>query len=100
MDVEELKCIKCKSRTPNKDVQQTISYCKGKERSRVSAFCETCGSKKSKWGSLDKPSKLTEIKKPKNRISDGMLKEIDMLFKNDEFQNMTLNFVKDLMNNK
>ena len=60
--VENMRCIKCKDKTGNIDIEQTVS---AKNRARIKAKCEKCGSIKTRFGSIDKPINPTQPKKEK-----------------------------------
>jgi RNase P subunit RPR2 len=64
--VENIRCIKCKTKTPNVNVEQIKIECKGKERDRIVALCQECGSKKTRFGNASQPIK--EKPKPKKNI--------------------------------
>ena len=60
--VENMRCIKCKDKTGNVDVEQIIT---ANNRARIMAKCEQCGSVKTRFGSIDKPVRPPPPKKEK-----------------------------------
>ena len=66
--VENIRCIKCKTKTGNVDVKQIKIECKGKERDRIVAICQECGCKKTRFGNASQPIKEKPMPKPKKNI--------------------------------
>jgi hypothetical protein len=81
--LEDLHCIKCKSRTGNTDIAQKVIQCKGKDRNRISAQCTTCGSKKGKYGSLDKIGE-PKVDKPTPKPRQKKIKNTETYIKKSD----------------